>query len=168
MSAPPVAAPAPIAPDAVSPSPDAPVGTAAGAPTSSHFRVVVVDGSTAIEVDERDGNAFSLGPVLRKYTTAKLSVRGLKRTTSVDLRALTDALGLLRALRHDVAQFNAAASAPSPGEARYLAFRLTRQAAAFGVRVPRPGEGVVSSTRSVGVSRNRVGAPHSALHSAGR
>jgi hypothetical protein len=81
-----------------------------------------------------------LGPILRKYTPAKLLVRGgSARVTKVELTQLYDALGLLRSLQHDVALFNAASGSPS--EVRYAAFRLTRQAAAFGVRVPRAGGG---------------------------
>ena len=98
------------------------------------FRVLEDGG---VEVDEGTGNAFHLGPILRKYTAAKLQVRaGAKRggQTSVELPMLLDALGLLRALQYDVAQFNgaAAASAGSPplsqSELRYACFRLTRQA----------------------------------------
>ena len=103
----------------------------------AYFRVA---DSGSIEVEERDGNAFSLGPILRKFTAAKLAVKGARRTTTVELSMLTDALGLLRALQFDVAQFNAATGAPrATSEVRYRAFRLTRQAAAFGVRVPRAG-----------------------------
>jgi hypothetical protein len=84
---------------------------AMAAPTAppQHFRLVsTADGSAAVEVDETDGPGFALGPVLRKYTAAKLQVRGRARVTTVELRALADALGLLRSLRHDVEQFNSA------------------------------------------------------------
>jgi hypothetical protein len=111
----------------------------------------VLDDGSGVEVEEGTGNAFHLGPILRKYTPAKLVVRGATRTTTVGLPALFDALGLLRSLAYDVARFNdaaaggedaAAASRPAAqtaGEARYGCYRLSRQAAAFGVRLPRPG-----------------------------
>ena len=99
-----------------------------------------------VEVDEGTGNDFHLAPVLRRYSTAtKLAMRGPRRVTSCAWPALYDALGLLRSLQYDVRAFNsaheaAAAGAPLPPSAlRYAAFRLARQAAAFGVRLPRPG-----------------------------
>jgi hypothetical protein len=92
----------------------------------------------------------------RRYTPARLTVRGPRRYTVVELPLLLDGLGLLRSLQYDVQQYNAAAAAAaaaggdkgaaaalSPSELRYACFRLTRQAAAFGVRVPRPGTGTV-------------------------
>ena len=88
-----------------------------------------------------------------RYTSAKFVVRGPRRYTIVEFPLLLDGLGLLRSLQYDVAQFNGAAPAPaaapaaaaalSSSELRYACFRLTRQAAAFGVRVPRPGAGTV-------------------------
>lgn len=108
---------------------------------------VVKDG---VELDERDGNEFHLAVVLRKYTSAKLGIAsGRGRYTFVEDRLLWDALGLLRSLRYDVEQFNAAAAPPaarggySRSEVRYLCYRLMRQALAFGVRLPKPGERVV-------------------------
>jgi len=103
----------------------------------------VLDGG-GVEVDEGSGNAFHLGPVLRKFTSARLQIKaGARRNgvTTVELPLLLDALGLLRALQYDVAQFNAAAAAPpaSASALRYACYRLSRQAAAFGVRVPRAG-----------------------------
>ena len=107
---------------------------------------VVADG---IELVEEEGNSFHLAVVLRKYTAAKMSVRaGQPRVTVVSNALLWDAIGLLRSLRHDVQLFNSAAdplNAPSSrAEVRYLCYRLMRQASAFGVRLPRAGEGVVS------------------------
>lgn len=84
-----------------------------------------------------------------RYTSAKFVVRGPRRYTVVEFPLLLDGLGLLRSLQYDVAQFNGAAAAAAPAaalsssELRYACFRLTRQAAAFGVRVPRPGAGTV-------------------------
>ena len=86
-----------------------------------------------------------------RYTSAKFVVRGPRRYTVVEFPLLLDGLGLLRSLQFDVAQFNgataaapaAAVAALSSSELRYACFRLTRQAAAFGVRVPRPGAGTV-------------------------
>ena len=106
----------------------------------SHFRVT----EDGIECDEGTGNTFFLAAVLRKYTSAKLSVKGAKRTTSCDFGTLYDALGLLRSLQYDVAQFNSAVSPSTPltvSEARYATYRLSRQASAFGVRLPRASSG---------------------------
>ena len=129
----------------------------------------ITEDPPGVEVEEGSGNAFHLGPILRKYTPAKLVVRGARRTTTVEFPALYDALGLLRGLQYDVARFNAAAegctqaggaadaarettasdaahAGPrllSGSQVRYACFRLTRQASAFGVRVPRPGYGTV-------------------------
>jgi hypothetical protein len=113
---------------------------------SACFRVVETPGKLSIEVDEGSGNTFHLGPILRKYTGARLQVKGTRKTTSVDLAMLYDALGMLRSLRYDVEQFNSAAGHELDmpvNEMRYRCYRLTRQAAAFGVRVPRPGKGTV-------------------------
>lgn len=104
---------------------------------SRHFRVLESDGG--VEVEEGSGNAIHLGPVLRRFTPAKLNIRGAKKTTTVEFGLLYDALGLLRALKHDVDAFNSAAAEKSPDEKRYACYRLSRQAAAFGVRVPRTG-----------------------------
>ena len=101
------------------------------------FRILPDDGG--IEVDEQNGNAFQLGPIIRKYTPAKLIVKGATRHTKVELSQLFDALGLLRSLQHDARLFNAASGTPC--EVRYAAYRLTRQGAAFGVRVPRASSG---------------------------
>lgn len=114
------------------------------ATSSSFFRVNEAAGT--VEVDEGSGNAFHLGPILRKYTAAKLTVMPGRRLTTVELSRLWDAIGLLRSLQYDVAQFNTAAvesASLAPSTIRYACFRLNRQAAAFGVRVPRPGEGQV-------------------------
>lgn len=82
-----------------------------------------------------------------RYSAARLVIRGPRRYTVVEFPLLFDCLGLLRSLAFDVARFNEAAaigtSAVSASELRYACFRLTRQAAAFGVRVPRPGVGTV-------------------------
>jgi hypothetical protein len=117
---------------------------AAHQPAPGLFRVLEAP-QLAVEVDEGGGNAFHLGPILRKYTSARLAVKGARRTTTVELPLLYDALGLLRSLQYDVAEFNSAAIAAaagtplSPSALRYACYRLTRQASAFGVRVPRPG-----------------------------
>ena len=111
-----------------------------------------------VEVPEAGGNALHLGPVLRRFTSARLAVKASGRSTTVETPLLYDALGLLRALQHDVACFNAACSVGGGANAassqqqqqqqassatRYACYRLTRQAAAFGARVPRPGAGTV-------------------------
>ena len=127
------------------------------APRPAYFKLLEKDDHTlAVEVEEGSGNSFHLGPILRKYTSARLLVRGARRHTVVELAVLFDALGLLRSLQHDVAQFNAVSAIGSGGSAvaamnaftlseiRYGCYRLTRQASAFGVRVPRPGTGTVS------------------------
>ena len=129
------------------PPPRAAAAAAGVVPSCPHFRVLEGDGG--VEVPEAGGNALHLGPVLRRYTSARLAVRASGRTTTVELPLLYDALGLLRALQHDVASFNAACSAgggaaqPPSSATRYACYRLTRQAAAFGARVPRPGTGTV-------------------------
>ena len=99
-----------------------------------------------VEVDEGSGNDFHLAPVLRRYSAAaKLTMRGPRRVTSCTWPALYDALGLLRSLQYDLRAFNSAheactAGSPLPPSAlRYAVFRLSRQASAFGVRLPRPG-----------------------------
>lgn len=87
-----------------------------------HFRVLPEGG---VEVDEATGNGFHLGPILRKYTSARLVVKtGRRGTTSVELPLLYDALGLLRALRYDVEQFNSAAAGDLPPSAlKYACYR---------------------------------------------
>lgn len=115
----------------------------AAAAGAAYFKVTSKDSVLSVEVEEGGGNAFHLGPILRKYTSARLQVKGARRTTAVEVSTLYDALGLLRSLRYDVAQFNSASATSSPSELRYACYRLTRQAAAFGVRVPRPGAGTV-------------------------
>ena len=108
--------------------------------------VVRADG---IELQEGDGNAFHLAVVLRKYTSAKMSVTRGSRVTTVENRLLWDALGLLRSLRYDVQLFNSAVGASEGGgprsraEVRYLCYRLMRQASSFGVKLPKAGVGVV-------------------------
>ena len=116
----------------------------AGASEQTAFRVLA-DDNGSIEVAELNTNDFQLGPILRKYTAAKLTVKGMLRTTKVELTRLFDALGLLRSLQYDVAQFNTVCCAPTltPSAVRYACYRLTRQAAAFGVRAPRPNTGIV-------------------------
>jgi hypothetical protein len=120
---------------------------AASAPASlqvfPHFRANLE--TRIVEVDEGDGNSFHLGPILRKYTSARLTVSPGRRVTSVEFSLLFDALGLLRSLQYDVSQFNRVAQCivnsveMLPSELRYCCFRLNRQAAAFGVRLPRVG-----------------------------
>ncbi len=106
-----------------------------------HFRADLQ--SRIVEVDESDGNSFHLAPILRKYTSARLTVSSRSRVTAVEFSLLYDALGLLRSLQYDVLQFNRAnacepeSSDMLPSELRYCCFRLNRQAAAFGVRLPR-------------------------------
>jgi hypothetical protein len=108
-----------------------------------HFRANLT--SRIVEVEEGDGNSFHLGPILRKYTSARLTVLPGRRVTSVEFSLLFDALGLLRSLQYDVQQFNLVAQHISesktmlPSDMRYCCFRLSRQAAAFGVRLPRAG-----------------------------
>lgn len=118
--------------------------------TSPHFTITRnLEDVLVATVEERDGNVFQLGPILRKYCGARLAVRGSSRSTTVPLPLLYDALGLLRSLVYDAAEFNRAAAAAASGaplpasDLRYACYRLTRQAAAFGVRVPRPGTGSV-------------------------
>ncbi|KAL1515773.1 hypothetical protein AB1Y20_002389 [Prymnesium parvum] len=105
----------------------------------------VTDGG--ISLVEQDGNEFHLAVVLRKYTAAKLTVKPGVRLTVVENAMLWDALGLLRSLRHDVEQFNLAATPTSPprprAQVRYLCYRLMRQASSFGVRLPKWGEAAV-------------------------
>lgn len=106
----------------------------------------VLDGGVGVEVEESSGSGLQLGPILRKYTAAKLNMKGARRVTTVEVAQLWDALGLLRSLQYDIAQFNSMAAAGqdnSPSALRYACYRLTRQAAAFGARVPRPGSGVL-------------------------
>ena len=95
--------------------PPPPRAAAPAAGTCPHFRVLH-DGE-AVEVDEAGGNALHLGPILRRYTSARLTAKASGGDVYVhDMR--------LPALR-------------------YACYRLTRQAAAFGARVPRPGTGTV-------------------------
>jgi hypothetical protein len=124
--------------------------TAATATSHGFFNVVEAkDGSLSVEVEEGKGNAFHLGPILRKYTSARLNVKGARSTTLVEFSLLYEALGLLRSLQYDVASFNSvsdstqSATSATNSHVRYACYRLTRQAAAFGVRVPRPGSGTV-------------------------
>lgn len=116
------------------------------APSADEIYFRISPDDLSIEVDEGSGNGFFLGPVLRKYTAARLTVHPKHRVTTVEITRVWDALGLLRSLQYDVDQFNAAATAtaPTPSSLRYQCFRLNRQAAAFGVRVPRAGEGFVA------------------------
>lgn len=102
--------------------------------------------------NERKGNDIHLFTVIRKYTGATLVFirRNAVKTpvVKVELKRLYDALGLLRSLQYDVKQFNDAACSAtdgimSPGELKYACFRLSKQAAAFGVRLPPVGEGKV-------------------------
>jgi hypothetical protein len=117
--------------------------SSAHAQFSPHFRANFE--KNVVEVDEIDGNSFHLGPILRKYTSARLAVLPGRRVTSVEFSLLFDSLGLLRSLQYDVSQFNRVAQCISdsvemlPSELRYCCFRLNRQAAAFGVRLPRIG-----------------------------
>lgn len=102
-----------------------------------------------IEVDELNVNTFQLGPILRKYTPAKMQIKGMKRTTSAEFSTLFDALGLFRSLQYDLLQFNSIAyfsstTRNSPSEVRYASYRLMRQASAFGVKLPKPGSATVS------------------------
>jgi hypothetical protein len=122
------------------------MAAAVAQPAPEHFRVL--EDGHSVEFVEQDGNSFSLAPVLRKYTAAKLQVKGSRRITVVELSLLADALGLLRSLQYDVVQFNTTNDgvARTPSQVRYLAYRLTRQGAAFGVRVPRPGTGAGTCT----------------------
>jgi hypothetical protein len=123
------------------------MSVAASAPASlqvfQHFRANLE--TRIVEVDEGDGNSFHLGPILRKYTSARLTVLPGRRVTSVEFSLLFDAIGLLRSLQYDVSQFNRVAQCITdsveilPSELRYCCFRLNRQAAAFGVRLPRVG-----------------------------
>ena len=114
------------------------------------YRVIDADAEcpgevAGIELDEGEGNEFHLSVILRKYTAAKMRVTRGVRKTVVSSAQLWDALGLLRSLRYDVDQFNAAAALATEArsERRYLCFRLMRQASAFGVRLPPPGERLV-------------------------
>lgn len=137
-----MAAQAPRAP----PLPGAVAKAPASPPATEGAYFTVLEEGAAIEVLEGSGNTFHLGPILRKYTSARLVVKGARRSTVVELSLLYDALGLLRSLQYDVEQFNSAAGdhALSSSELRYRCYRLTRQASAFGVRVPRPGTSTVA------------------------
>jgi hypothetical protein len=74
------------------------------------------------------------------------ATQGARRFTTAEFNLLYDGLGLLRSLRYDLDQFNRAAGASLSGsELRYACYRLTRQAAAFGVRLPRPGTETVEA-----------------------
>ena len=99
-----------------------------------------------IEVDELNLNTFQLGPIVRKYTPAKMQIKGIKRTTSVDFSTLFDSLGLFRSLHYDVLQFNSLYSTSitlTSSEIRYSSYRLMRQASAFGIRLPKPGSAII-------------------------
>lgn len=83
---------------------------------------------------EQKGNRIHLHTAIRKYTGATLAfLRGTNKPKSsvvkVEVSKLYDALGLLRSLQYDVDCFNRLPST------KYSQFRLTRQAAAFGVRL---------------------------------
>ena len=69
----------------------------------AHFRANL--NSRIVEVDEGDGNSFHLGPILRKYTSARLTVLPGRRVTSVEFSLLFDALGLLRSLQYAMNTF---------------------------------------------------------------
>jgi hypothetical protein len=112
----------------------------------TQFFKVVEDGNS-IEVEENNGNSFQLGPILRKYTSAKMTVKpGGRRLTTVETHLIYDALGLLRSLRYDLNEFNSVANRTDldQSDIRYACYRLTRQASALGVRMPRAGSGTVS------------------------
>jgi hypothetical protein len=122
--------------------------------SNSPFRVLEATAtqSAGIDVCDGDGNAFHLGPVLRKYTAARLNVtpggpgKPATKSTFVEFSQLFDALGLLRSMQYDVTRFNAAAAAAATmtqSELRHACYRLSRQASAFGVRLPRAGAGVI-------------------------
>jgi hypothetical protein len=98
-------------------------------------------------INSRQGNGFHLDTVIRKYTGATLTFirRNSVKTpvVKIEVSKLYDALGLLRSLQHDVTQFNHATSTMPSAESKYATFRLSKQAAAFGVRLPRIGEGPI-------------------------
>lgn len=140
-----VSAPGAPPPGAESAGGHAPAAPAAAASPPLPFTVV----DDGIELEESEGNQFHLCVILRKYTAAKMAMRAGRRVTKVENQLLWDALGLLRSLRYDVDSFNAAL--PTAGEpprtrdeVRYLCYRLMRQASAFGVRLPKAGEGTAS------------------------
>ena len=96
---------------------------------------------------EGKGNAFHLSAVIRRYTAARIqvvrdraSLRGSQQLVKIEVSKLYDALGLLRSLQYDVAEFNSVVTKEIPDAlAKYKCFRLARQAAAFGVRMPPVG-----------------------------
>ena len=100
-----------------------------------------------IIINERKGNGFHLYTVIRKYTGATLTFirRNSVKTPVVKIERskLYDALGLLRSLQYDVKQFNQATTDMAPAVSKYACFRLSKQAAAFGVRLPRIGEDTI-------------------------
>ena len=110
-----------------------------------HFRIV--EEGNAVEIGEGTGNGFHLGPIIRKYTAARLQVKSGRQFTTVEFSRLWDAIGLLRSLQYDIQSFNSLAShkTNTQSESRYHSFRLSRQASAFGVRLPRVGESHVSA-----------------------
>jgi len=85
---------------------------------------------------ETKGNGFHLAAVVRKYTAARVQVTGREQIVKIEVDKLYDALGLLRSLQYDVNEFNSVTVETPKAEAKYRCFRLTRQAAAFGVRLP--------------------------------
>jgi hypothetical protein len=87
---------------------------------------------------ETKGNGFHLSAIVRKYTAARVQmvVQTREQIVKIEVDKLYDALGLLRSLQYDVAEFNTITTETPKSEAKYRSFRLTRQAAAFGVRVP--------------------------------
>ena len=143
----------------VDPQPPAVAGARGGGTTSTEEAELIwepdgLDGDVLLL--ERKGNEFHLATILRKYTSAKVEFiaygeRKLRRAVvKVDKDQLWNALGLLRSLQYDVACYNRvvedyhrnqqevqtiASTLLDPSEAKYLSFRLTRQAAAFGVRM---------------------------------
>ena len=98
-----------------------------------------------IILQEGKGNGLHLSVVLRKYTGARLQVKGYdNKFIKIDLPKLYDALGLLRSLQYDVDQFNSVSLDDTDKDAttttnKYKCFRLSRQAAAFGYRLPAAG-----------------------------
>lgn len=88
---------------------------------------------------EGKGNGFHLSAIIRKYTGARLQIKGIQKFVRIEVSKLYDALGLLRSLQYDVLQFNSVEESSDPNEAKYACFRLSRQASAFGVRLPSIG-----------------------------
>jgi hypothetical protein len=94
------------------------------------------DSSVVVILPEQRGNALHLHTAVRKYTGATLTVvfdettRERQHVAKVEISKLYDALGLLRSLRYDVECYNNVRPLT-----KYARFRLSRQAAAFGVRL---------------------------------